>query len=334
MKKEMLKPAIIVLSLVSVFAVAFVLMNTLAFAGAREDVVRTSETSIGYEAEDLAREMENNVEELDKILAETELATESANEATKQAQAEEDRVILSRLGLSDEDMEAVLAEIQRIREYDGGYGVIAVNQGSYYAICLTVGPVIFLRGGVIAEVIPEDSGFFYTPAVGFQLPPGYSSIEDFVGNPSVHEIRFDFDVLEEWFGSGRDPMFAWIPYPGNMSFTMVDQTRWNMVTQSHTHAENYVLQPHHLTFEQVAALAALAIFHEYGISVDGLEGYMHFMGHGNAFYFADGVWTGFILDPTRTEHNMGDELFHFMINAVTGEITHLDMTTPSNPWHG
>ena len=334
MKKEMLKPAIIVLALVSVFAIAFVMMNTLAFAGAREDVVRSSEASIVYEGDDLVIEPEDNGGDLDGILLEAEKSAVDANEAALEAQAKEDRAILSRLGVSDEDMEAVLAEVQRIREFDGGYGVIAINQESYYSIDVIAPsyPVIVLRGGVILEEMPEDFVPFFEPARGFRLPPGYLSLEDFVDRPPVHEISFNSDTLLGWFGS--DSILSGVSFTGEMNFTMIDHSRWPMVTQPHRHVEDYILQPHHLSFEQVAILVALAIFEEYGKSIDGLDGYMTFLGHGNSSYFSEGIWSGFIINPYRTEHNMGYEWIHFMINGVTGEIIHLDMTTPNNPWFG
>ena len=332
MKREMIKPAIIVLSLVSVFGIAFVMMNTLAFAGAREDVVRSSETSIVYEGDGLVWETEDNVGDLDGTLLEAERSAEDANEAALQAQAKEDRAILSRLGVSDEDMEAVLAEVQRIREFDSGYGVILLNHERYYDIGIVIEPVIVLRRGVILEEIPEDNVPFFEPARGFTLPPGYFSMEDFVERPPVHEISIDSDVLLGWFGS--DSTLSGVSFPGEMNFTMKDHTRWAMATQSHRHVEDYILQPHHLSFEQVAALAALAIFEKYGESIDGLDGYMTFMGHGNSSYFSEGAWSGFIINPSRTEHNMGYEWIHFMINGVTGEVIHLDMTTPNNPWFG
>ena len=331
MKREMIKPAIIVLSLVSVFVIALVMMNTLAFAGAREDVVRSSEVSIVYEGDGLVWETEDNVGDLDRTLLEAENLAEDAYEAALEAQAKEDRAKLSRLGVSEEEMEAVLAEVQRIREFHGGYGVISLNQESCYAISI-VYPVILLRGGVILGEMLEDNVSFFDPARGFRLPPGYFCMEDFVDRPPVHEISFDSDTLLDWLGS--DSILSGVSFPGEMNFTMVDHTRWGMVTQSHRHVEDYILQPHHLSFEQVATLVALAIFEEYGESIDGLDGHMSFLGHGSSSYFSEGVWSGFIINPARTEHNMGYEWIHFMINGVTGEIIHLDMTTPSNPWFG
>ena len=337
MKREILKPAIIVLSLVSVFAVAFVLMNTLAFAGAREDVVRSSETSILYEGDGLVWEREDNLGELDELLLEAERSARTAAKdgyEALQGQVEEDRAILFRLGVSDEDMEAVLAEVQRIREFDGGFGVIAINQESYYTIDVINPsyPVIFLRGGVIVEEIPEDYIPLFTPAKGFTLPPGYLSIEDFVNRLPVHEISFDSNTLLGWFG--RDSMLSGVSPLDGMSLTVADHTRWEMATQSHRQVEDFILEPHHLSFEQVAALAALAILEEYGKSIDGLDIYMIFMGHGSSSYFSQGAWSGFVVNPYRTVHNMGDEWIHFIINGVTGEIIHLDMTTPDNPWFG
>ena len=275
MKKEMIKPTMIVLSLIIVFAIVFVVLNGLAFAGASEDVIQTSDGSEEYVAEESEQGVDDS-EGLEGLLEEELTVVE--DEAMLQRQEEEGGVTISRTtGVWREDMEFGSAE-------------------------------------------------------GFVLRPYYSSIHEFVANTPVHEISVNCEILCDWFGSDSMPM--WTSLPEQMDFTMVDHTRGNIAFKSWMHVDDFTLQPHHLTFEQVAALAAVAIYQEYGVSVDGLRGWMHFVGHGDSVYHTQGSWQGFILDPTRTEHNMGDELVHFVIDAVNGEILFLDMTTPDNPWFG
>lgn len=326
MKKEMIKPAIIVLLLVSAFAMAFIAMNSLAFAGARGAVVQVSD-GIEEDAIEVARQItEENKEDLEGMYDEAE---KIAIEEMLRAQDADDRAILSSLGVSDEEMDEVLAEVQRIRTYDNGNGIMILSADENDTIAL----VIFVRQGAI--LVPEEDSFGTIPAVGFELPPQYSSIEEYIENMPVYEIRVNVDILCDLFGSGSDSILADVPFlTEEMNFTMIDHTRWNKVTNTMSHVDDFTLQPHHLSFEQAAALAAVAIYGEYGESVDGLEGFMVFTGHGNASPTPDGYWIGFILDSTRTEHNMGDELFQFMINAVTGEIIYVTMTTPDNPWLG
>lgn len=305
MKREMIKPGIIILILVSVFATVFVAMNSIAFAAAREEVVQVNGT---YED---ARVVELEIEDGDTtgeyemfaadLYAELEWLTGDLN--TENTYAE---VIVP-----------ITGEFYRHVEIYSECGTY-VRYIRMYFDC----------GAYLTRNTSMEYGMSY--AQGFVLPRGYSCIDDFTTNLPVHEINVNPETLRRLLGNE----VRFTRFPVEMTFTMEDSTRWMKVSQSHNHVDDFTLQPHHLSFEQVAMMVAVAIYEEFGESVDGLDGYMHFMGHGSSFYFSEGVWSGFIRDGSRTGHNMSDELFHFMINAVTGEITHIDMTTVDNPWHG
>ena len=292
MKKEMIKPVIIVLSLVSVFAIVFVIANNFAFAGASENVVLENE---------VPRELvvSETVEELE----ETEEIVESFRRQESQA------------------VESI--EFDRYVEVPNSWG------GVWYWR-------IYSEDGEYVRRTKIDGEFVRFYAEGFVLPEEYSSFSDFIDRVPRHEIRVDADLL---YNAGL-PFLPDILYGREdaslpeMTFTMEDFTRWNIVSLFDRHVDSFTLQEHHLTFEQVAALVAVGIYSEFGESIDGLEGSMHFIGHGSGFEFPNGAWFGSILDASRTEHNMGDELFIFMIDAVSGEIINIDMTTPENPWFG
>ena len=292
MKKEMMKPVIIVLSLVSVFAIVFVIANNFAFAGAREDVVLENEVA-PVDVVPKVAEASEEVEETDEFIGVEANATVEPS------------------------------EFDRYVEVPNSWG------GVWYWR-------VYSEEGVYERRIKLDGEFVRFYAEGFVLPEEYSSFSDFIDRMPRYEIRVGADLL---FDRGL-PFLADIPYAREdaslpeMTFVMEDFTRWNIVSSFNRHVDSFILQEHHLSFEQVAALVAVGIYSEFGESIDGLEGSMHFIGHGSGFEFPNGAWFGSILDASRTEHNMGDELFIFMIDAVSGEIINVDMTTPENPWFG
>ena len=301
MKREMIKPAILVLLLVSVFAIIFVAMNGLAFAGAREDVVQERvETEVAEVIGDYTFE---EVELLDEIyeMEETVLPVECS---------EFDRYVEVHFnwGPWKYDVEGDVVWYLRVYSDDGSY---------------------------VRRMRLEDGSLIRFYAEGFVLPEEYTCFNDFLNRLPVHEIRVNFDSLDDSLIPLEAERYAIAPLlEGEITFTMEDITRHNLVSWPERHADDFVLQPHHLSFEEVATLVAVEIYSRLGESVDGLRGSMHFLGHGSGLEFPGGVWFGTILDPSRTEHNSGDELFMFMIDAVTGEIIQLDMTTPDNPWFG
>jgi len=95
---------------------------------------------------------------------------------------------------------------------------------------------------------------------------------------------------------------------------------------------NMLPEAHHfLSLETTAIMAADAIYTEFGVCIDGLRGHMIFFGASNSNF---SEWSGFILSEELTTHSLGDEAFHFIIDAVTGEVLHLTMNTVETPFLG
>jgi len=92
----------------------------------------------------------------------------------------------------------------------------------------------------------------------------------------------------------------------------------------------YEPQDNHLSLEDAAKVAAEAIYNEFDFCLDGMVGYVTFRGGSNA------AWSGFIVSEELTRHpeTHGAELFHFLIDANTGEILDLAMNTPETPFLG
>jgi hypothetical protein len=107
----------------------------------------------------------------------------------------------------------------------------------------------------------------------------------------------------------------------NISFEM-ELNRWL----------EYEAQPHHITFEDAGVIASEAIYEEFGFSLDGMVGYATFMG--SNLGERPELWSGVIVDEYLTRHSDNDILFHFLIDAITGEVIYLAMNTPETPFHG
>jgi len=88
---------------------------------------------------------------------------------------------------------------------------------------------------------------------------------------------------------------------------------------------DYEVQPHHVSLEDAAKVAAEAIYDEFGFCLDGMVGYVTLLNN---------LWSGFIVYEELTRPSMGVELFHFLIDAVTGEVLYLAMNTPESPFLG
>ena len=93
---------------------------------------------------------------------------------------------------------------------------------------------------------------------------------------------------------------------------------------------NYEPQEHHISLEDAAKIAAEAIYNEFDFCLDGMVGYVTFAVGVNE------MWSGFIVSEELTRHpeTSGAELFHFLIDANTGEILDLAMNTPETPFLG
>ena len=84
-----------------------------------------------------------------------------------------------------------------------------------------------------------------------------------------------------------------------------------------------------MPLEYAVRIGADAIYREFGFCIDGLIG---------RFLFIDGMdgvqrWVGNISCEELTTHSEANELFHFVINAETGEVLTLYMNTPDSPFH-
>ena len=85
-----------------------------------------------------------------------------------------------------------------------------------------------------------------------------------------------------------------------------------------------------VSFREAAKTAAGGIYEEFGFSIDGMVGYMHL-----DFSPQFGTrWVGFIVSEEHTPHTDAHELFHFLVDAFTGEIIELHMNTPETPFRG
>jgi len=98
----------------------------------------------------------------------------------------------------------------------------------------------------------------------------------------------------------------------------------------HVYFDDYPdLQSHHIFFDTAANIAADAIYEEFDFCIDGMDGHMIFVDNQ---YTGMEFWSGFIRSEELTGHSEADELFHFMIDAVTGEVLWLSMNTPESPF--
>ena len=76
-------------------------------------------------------------------------------------------------------------------------------------------------------------------------------------------------------------------------------------------------------------MAADAIYEVFGFCIDGMDGYMIFVDNLYATF-----WSGHIRSEELTGHSVADEIFYFMIDAITGEVLYLSMNTPDSPFRG
>jgi beta-lactamase regulating signal transducer with metallopeptidase domain len=85
-----------------------------------------------------------------------------------------------------------------------------------------------------------------------------------------------------------------------------------------------------VSFEQAVLIGVNAIYNEFDFSVDGLTGGMLLID------IADGskIWIGNIYSTELTAHSDSDELFHFSVDAETGEVISLYMNNEDAPFIG
>jgi len=95
----------------------------------------------------------------------------------------------------------------------------------------------------------------------------------------------------------------------------------------------YIPRPQDMPVKNAAIIASNAILHEFGVCIDGLDGYMHFF-ISQSPNFPHGIWVVIIRCVELSAHSWGTEAFYVEINAETGEILVLNMNTPENPFQG
>ena len=85
-----------------------------------------------------------------------------------------------------------------------------------------------------------------------------------------------------------------------------------------------------MPLENAVRVGANAIYSEFDFCIDGLTGRLLFIDG------IDGIqrWVGNIFCEELTAHSDGNELFHFSINAETGEVLGLYMNTEETPFRG
>ena len=83
-----------------------------------------------------------------------------------------------------------------------------------------------------------------------------------------------------------------------------------------------------ISFEDAAVIIEAAINERFDdICLDGLTGYINLTRLSSSRY----VWDGYIISEELTQYKAGNELFYYAINAVTGEVITLEISTPAYP---
>ena len=110
----------------------------------------------------------------------------------------------------------------------------------------------------------------------------------------------------------------------NIRFAMADLTAEFAAGQ-----DRAIIHTSNLSFEEVANVAADAIYQKFGFCIDGMAGYMGFVG-----WLYPPTWSGAIVSPELTSHSDGDELFTFWIDATTGNVLSVMKNTVESPFLG
>jgi hypothetical protein len=119
--------------------------------------------------------------------------------------------------------------------------------------------------------------------------------------------------------SGYSPDdFGFDPYHNYLEFTHPER---NVTFTLHRtfHGRSAMLD-NFIPYEDIAIIAADAIYRRFGFCVGGETGYMVLF-EGNIGDF--GGWSVAIIDESRANHPMGPELFHMTVDPVTGGVRYL-----------
>jgi len=113
---------------------------------------------------------------------------------------------------------------------------------------------------------------------------------------------------------------------------VIEDAERNISFKMELNVFEYEAQPHHVSFEDAGVIISEAIYEEFGFSLDGMVGYATFLGP--TLGGLPERWSGVIIDEELTNHSDNDILFHFLIDAITGDVIYLAMNTPETPFHG
>jgi len=142
------------------------------------------------------------------------------------------------------------------------------------------------------------------------------------------------DALNDWYNRAAD---------ANLRNTAPQEQREHPIyiiehpernirfAMAHVPLDDYPnLQPHHMFLDTAANIAADAIYKDFGFCIEGMNGHMIFVDNQ---YTGIQFWTGFINCDKYTTHSPVNSLFHFVIDAITGDVLELIMNTPDSPFH-
>ena len=215
-----------------------------------------------------------------------------------------------------------------------GYAILIDHGGAYstlyaHAFAIHVEEGQFVRqGDHIADV--GSTGEAIGPHLHFEIRIDNIAIDPlvyFIGEAESQAMRDEWAVR-----AGDASLREAVPLKIREDFPVyvIEYTERNIrFALAHIYYdEGYpVLSDFYLSFDVAARLVADAIYQEFDICIDGMAGNMFFV---ERMY--DDSWIGNIHCEESTPHSPGDELFHFVIDAVTGEVLSLYMNTEETPF--
>ena len=114
---------------------------------------------------------------------------------------------------------------------------------------------------------------------------------------------------------------------GDFPVHVIEHTERNIrFDLTHFHFNGYPA-PQPVSFDTAAKIAADAIYQKFGICIDGMYGEMFFV---ERMY--DNSWIGNLYSEELTTHAPDNNIFHFVIDAETGDVLSLYMNTEETPF--
>lgn len=180
------------------------------------------------------------------------------------------------------------------------------------------------QGEIIAYV--GDTGYALGPHLHFEVRMG--------GYPVDPLVFFNSGNQSDIFGRARSDIsaeqrYVSIPEPvEHLVYTIEGGERNIRFELAHIHLDGYPT-PYYLSFEDAARTMAEAIYGQFGFCINGMNGAMFFVE-----VEGGGLWIGNIFSEELTAHSFANELFHFAIDAISGEVRSLYMNTVDTPFNG